>query len=244
MDEKTLSSLIEEMKELIVKINKANYEYYVLDEPTLSDKEWDKLYYRLLDIEKETGVVLKGSPSQKVGGEPLSKFKKVTHSHKLYSLSKAQTIEEIIDWNTRNQNIYSFQEEYSVEYKFDGLSLAITYENGHLKQAATRGNGEIGEDVTEQVKTIRTVPLTINYKGTIIVQGEGIIKLSELENELGSTFFRTHRAYLINLRYLERYSSTDVTLETGETLLLSKQKYQELVKSYLSYIKGADKDEF
>ena len=181
MDEKTLSSLIEEMKELTAKINKANYEYYVLDEPTLSDKEWDKLYYRLLDIEKETGVVLKGSPSQKVGGEPLSKFKKVTHSHKLYSLSKAQTIEEIIDWNTRNQNIYSFQEEYSVEYKFDGLSLAITYENGHLKQAATRGNGEIGEDVTEQVKTIRTVPLEIEYKGHVVVQGEGIIKLSELE---------------------------------------------------------------
>ena len=69
-------------------------------------------------------------------------------------------------------------------------------------------------------------------------------KLSELENELGSTFFRTHRAYLINLRYLERYSATDVTLETRETLLLSKQKYQELVKSYLSYIKGADKGEF
>ncbi len=181
MDNNTLNSLIEEMKELTAKINKANYEYYVLDEPTLSDKEWDKLYYRLLDIEKETGIVLDGSPSQKVGGEPLSKFKKVTHDFKLYSLAKAQTMGEIEEWNTRNQNISRFEEEFSVEYKFDGLSLAITYENGKLKQAATRGNGEIGEDVTAQVKTIRTVPLEIDYKGLVVVQGEGIIKLSELE---------------------------------------------------------------
>ncbi len=181
MDKKTLENLIDEMKILTEKINKANYEYYVLDNPTISDKEWDALYYRLLDIEKETGVVLDGSPSQKVGGEPLSKFKKVTHNFKLYSLSKAQSTSEIIDWNTRNQNIFSFDEEYSVEYKFDGLSLAITYENGKLKQAATRGNGEIGEDVTEQVKTIRTVPLEIDYKGLVVIQGEGIMKLSELE---------------------------------------------------------------
>ena len=86
-----------------------------------------------------------------------------------------------MDWNTRNQNITNFKEEFSVEYKFDGLSLAISYENGKLVKAATRGNGEIGEDVTAQVKTIRTVPLEIDYKGLIIIQGEGIIKLSELE---------------------------------------------------------------
>ena len=187
MDEKTLNNLIEEMKELTAKINKANYEYYVLDNPTMSDKEWDKLYYRLLDIEKETGLVLDGSPSQKVGGEPLSKFKKVTHDFKLYSLSKAQTMGEIEEWNTRNQNIFSFEEEFSVEYKFDGLSLAITYENGKLLRAATRGNGEIGEDVTAQVKTIRTVPLEIPYTGLVVVQGEGIIKLSELEKYNSST---------------------------------------------------------
>ena len=172
---------IERMKVLIEKVSKASYDYYVLDNPTISDKEWDALYYELLDLEKETGIVLDNSPSKKVGGDVLDKFQKVTHKNKLYSLSKAQTAEEIIDWNTRNQNITSFDEEYSIEYKFDGLSLAITYENGKLVQAATRGNGEVGEDVTEQVKTIRTVPLTIDYKGTIIVQGEGIIKLSELE---------------------------------------------------------------
>ena len=175
------SKIIERMKFLIEKINKASYEYYVLDNPTISDKEWDKLYYELLDLEKNSGIVLENSPSKKVGGEILDGFKKVTHTRRLMSLGKAQSVEEIIDWNTRNQNIYSFDEEYSVEYKFDGLSLAITYENGKLIQAATRGNGEIGEDVTEQVKTIRTVPLEIDYKGLVVVQGEGIIKLSELE---------------------------------------------------------------
>jgi len=181
------TKIIERMSFLIEKINKANHEYYVLDNPTMSDKEWDKLYYELLDLEKESGIVLENSPSKKVGGEVLDGFKKVTHSKKLMSLGKAQTIEEILDWNTRNQNIFSFDEEYSIEYKFDGLSLAITYDNGKLIQAATRGNGEIGEDVTEQVKTIRTVPLEIDYKGLVIVQGEGIIKLSELEKYNNTT---------------------------------------------------------
>ncbi len=175
------NEIISKMKELIAKINKASYEYYVLDNPTISDKEWDKMYYELLDLEKESGIVLDDSPSKKVGGEVLSGFNKVTHKNKLYSLGKAQSIGEILDWNTRNQNIFSFEEEYSVEYKFDGLSLAITYDNGNLILAATRGNGEIGEDVTEQVKTIRTVPLKIPYTGYLVVQGEGIIKLSELE---------------------------------------------------------------
>lgn len=181
MEENEKLKLIEEMKDLIPKINRASYSYYVLDNPIISDKEWDEMYYRLLDIEKITGIILPDSPSQKVGGETLDKFQKVVHSHKLYSLAKAQTIDEIIDWNTRNQNIYSFDENYSVEYKFDGLSLCITYKDGILFRAATRGNGEVGEDVTEQVKTIRTVPLTIDFKGEIDIQGEGIIKLSELE---------------------------------------------------------------
>ena len=181
MEEIEKQKLIDEMKVLTEKINKASYNYYVLDNPTISDKEWDEMYYRLLEIEKLTGIILPNSPSQKVGGETLEKFQKVTHSHKLYSLAKAQSMSEIIDWNTRNQNIYSFKEEFSVEYKFDGLSLCITYNDGKLVRAATRGNGEIGEDVTEQVKTIRTVPLNIDFKGEIDIQGEGIIKLSELE---------------------------------------------------------------
>ena len=169
------------MKELVSKINKASYDYYVLDKPTISDKEWDELYYELLDLEKQTGIVLEDSPSRKVGGETLDKFKKVVHKAKLYSLDKAQSLDEIVEWNIRNQNMFSHKTQYSVEYKYDGLSLVISYKNGVLVGAQTRGNGEIGEDVTEQVKTIRTVPLKIPYTGEIDIHGEGIIKLSELE---------------------------------------------------------------
>ena len=178
---KNNNEIIQKMQNLIEKINKASYSYYVLDNPIISDKEWDKMYYELLDLEKESGIVLENSPSKKVGGDVLDGFKKITHENKLLSLGKAQSIEEILDWNTRNQNIFNFEEEFSVDYKFDGLSLAILYDGGKLVRAATRGNGEIGEDVTEQVKTIRTVPLEIDYKGYVVIQGEGIIKLSELE---------------------------------------------------------------
>ncbi len=179
--------MLDEMKNLIEKINKASYNYYVLDNPTISDKEWDELYYRLLDLEKITGVVFENSPSKKVGGEVLDGFVKVEHKHKIYSLGKAQSIEEIEEWQTRNQKIFKHEQEYSVEYKFDGLTLCLEYEDGSLKRASTRGNGEVGEDVTLQVKTIRTVPLKIKYKGKIDIHGEGIVKLSELEKYNANT---------------------------------------------------------
>ena len=186
---------INKMKELVEKISKASYEYYVLDNPTISDKEWDALYDQLKALEAETGVVLDNSPTKKVGGDPLGKFEKVTHYRKLMSLDKAQSFGEIEEWNERNQKLIAYKPEYSVEHKFDGLSLALTYRNGKLEIGATRGNGEVGENVTEQVKTIRTIPLTIDYKGLVVVQGEGIIKLSELEK-----YNKTHDEKLKNAR--------------------------------------------
>lgn len=186
---------INKMKELVEKISKASYEYYVLDNPTISDKEWDALYDQLKALEAETGVVLDNSPTKKVGGDPLGKFEKVTHYRKLMSLDKAQSFGEIEEWNERNQKLIAYKPEYSVEHKFDGLSLALTYRNGKLEIGATRGNGEVGENVTEQVKTIRTIPLTIDYKGLVVVQGEGIMKLSELEK-----YNKTHDEKLKNAR--------------------------------------------
>ena len=159
------NSIESTMKELIDKINEASYNYYVLDNPTISDKEWDKMYDELVKLEKETGTILPSSPTQKVGGDPLSGFSKVKHKRKLMSLDKAQKFEEIFDWNDRNQKLINFTPEFSVEHKFDGLSLALTYENGILVLGATRGNGEEGENITEQVKTIQTIPLSIKYKG-------------------------------------------------------------------------------
>lgn len=172
---------IQQMQELARVINEHSYRYYTLDAPTISDKEWDTLYNQLLALEKETSVVLPSSPTQKVGGECLKGFEKQKHVTPLMSLDKAQSFEELDEWQARNQKLFSHAVQYSVEYKFDGLSMALVYNHGELQSATTRGNGEVGENVTAQVKTMRTVPLTIPYQGKVEVQGEAIMKLSELE---------------------------------------------------------------
>ncbi|MBQ7452926.1 MAG: NAD-dependent DNA ligase LigA [Clostridia bacterium] len=175
-----MDSELKEMQKLVEDINRYSYAYYTLDDPIISDKEWDALYNKLLALEAKTGVVMPNSPSKRVGGEPLDKFKKVMHTHKIYSLDKAQSFGEMEDWEQRNQKITQFKPIYSVEYKYDGLNLSLLYKNGELVLASTRGNGIIGEDVTSQVKTIRTVPLTIKYTGEVEVQGEAVMRISEL----------------------------------------------------------------
>ena len=170
---------IEREKELVEIINYHNYNYYSLDNPTISDAEWDKLYDELLSLEKKTGIILPNSPSQRVGGDILPEFKKYKHEITLYSLEKCNQYEKLQSWveDVKNKDKDA---EFFVEYKYDGLTVSLTYENGELVNGATRGDGTIGEDVTVQVKTIRTVPLKIDYKGKVIVQGEAIMKLSEL----------------------------------------------------------------
>lgn len=172
---------IEKMKQLVELINKYNHEYYILDKPTVADIEYDRLLDELFRLEKETGIVLDNSPTHKVGSEPISKFTKVTHRNRLYSLEKSQSITEIQDWITRNERLSNFTPEYTCEYKFDGLTIVVTYNEGKYVQAVTRGNGIIGEDVTEQVRTFRSIPLEIKYKGKVTVHGEAIIRLSVLE---------------------------------------------------------------
>ena len=171
---------VERMKQLVSLINKYNYEYYILDRPTVADIEYDRLLDELFALERETGIVLDNSPTHKVGSEPISKFTKVTHRNRLYSLEKSQSVDEIQDWITRNERLSNFTPEYTCEYKFDGLTIVVTYIDGKYTQAVTRGNGVTGEDVTEQVRTFRTIPLDIPYKGQVIVHGEAIIRLSVL----------------------------------------------------------------
>ena len=171
---------LQRMKILIEEINFHNYNYYSLDNPTISDAEWDKLYDELLFLEDKLKIVLPNSPSQRVGGETLEKFVKHVHKVPYYSLEKSNTQTRLTDWfNNIKQEIPSAS--FVVDYKYDGLTISLTYKNGVLVNGATRGNGLVGEDITEQVKTIRTVPLTIDFKGELIVQGEGIMKLSELK---------------------------------------------------------------
>lgn len=181
------------MKELISRLKELNYAYYTLDNPLVSDKEYDDLYYELVSLEKETGVILDDSPTQKVGDVVLDKFKKVKHQKKLYSLNKANSFEELREWY--DDMVSKGARSFSVEYKYDGLRVTLSYENGILKRGATRGNGLVGEDVTEQVKTIRNVPKTIGYREKVTVMGEVLMRLSELKK-----FNKTAKEPLKNAR--------------------------------------------
>lgn len=178
---------LQQIKELIAQLNKYAYQYYVLDEPTVSDKQYDELYNELLALEKETGIVFPDSPTRRIGGEPIKEFKPHTHLKKLYSLDKCNSFDELREWNAKIKKIAP-DAVYTLEYKLDGLTLSLTYENGYFKGAATRGNGETGEDVTAQVSTIKSIPLSVPYKATFEAQGEGIMRLSALKkyNETAS----------------------------------------------------------
>lgn len=177
-----MNALESQMQALVDRLNETAYAYYVLDKPEISDMQWDQLYDQLVKLEKETGVVLPDSPTHRVGGEPLKGFEQHTHLHRLWSMDKVQSIGALEDWIRRTEKLAGQTDlQYYVEYKFDGLTLNLTYNDGKLVQAATRGNGITGEAILPQARTIRTVPLTIPYKGLLEVQGECIMRLSTLE---------------------------------------------------------------
>ena len=168
-------------RELVDILNKWAYEYYVLDNPTVSDKEYDALYDELKKLEAESGEVYPDSPTRRVGGEPIKGFEKHTHIARLFSLDKSTSEEELSAFLTRVKKLAGVDPEYTVEYKFDGLTVCLTYDKGKFVRATTRGNGVVGEDVTAQVLTIKSFPLVISYMGTLEVRGEAIIRLSVLE---------------------------------------------------------------
>ena len=171
---------MDRMKELVALLNKYAYHYYVLDEPIVADKQYDELYNELLALEEKTGVRLPDSPTRRIGGDPIKEFRPHTHLHKLYSLDKCNSYDEVRAWDEKIKKVAP-ETVYTLEYKLDGLTLCLTYDNGLFTGAATRGNGETGEDVTEQVLTIKSIPLSVPYKGRFEAQGEGIMRLSALE---------------------------------------------------------------
>ena len=173
---------VAQMRPLIDRLNETAHAYYVLGESVISDMQWDQMYDQLLALEKESGIILPDSPTQRVGGEPLKGFAEHTHITRLWSMDKVQSIEALEEWIRRTEKLTGMTElQYYVEYKFDGLTLNLTYQDGQLVQAATRGNGVTGEAILPQAKTVRAVPLTIPYQGTLEVQGECIMRLSTLE---------------------------------------------------------------
>ncbi|GAB6169157.1 NAD-dependent DNA ligase LigA [Clostridium carnis] len=181
----------ERIEELVEELNRYSYEYYALDNPSVTDKEYDKKYDELRSLEKEEDYVLPYSPTLRVGDRILEGFNKYTHKARLWSLDKAQTFEELREWHKRN---VKFRDEmnlkgenlpplrYVVTKKFDGLTVNLTYnEEGILQVAATRGNGEVGEEVTAQVKTIKSIPLKIECDDLFEVHGEAIMTTEAFE---------------------------------------------------------------
>ena len=187
------------IKELVDLINKASYEYYVLDSPTITDQEYDDAYKELLTLEeKYPEYKMEDSPTTRVGGEAVSKFLKVTHRTPMLSFDDIFNEDEIVAFDERVKKIVS-NPTYTVEPKMDGLSGSLLYKNGILIQAATRGDGITGEDITLNVKTIKSVPLKLNKPIDIEVRGEiymskrAFLKANQEREENGENLFANPR---------------------------------------------------
>ncbi len=176
---------MDHMQELVNRLNETAYQYYTLDAPTVSDKEWDAMYDELTRLERETGRVLPDSPTHRVGGAVLPAFEPHTHLARLWSMGKAQSVEALREWAARADRLRTEaglpKLEFVVEHKFDGLTINLTYEGGHLVGAATRGNGVTGEEILSQARTIRSIPLQIPFEGRMEIHGEAFMRLSVLD---------------------------------------------------------------
>jgi len=173
MNKKEAKNRIEKLKELI---NHHSYRYHVLDKPEISDAVWDSLKKELADLEKQfPEFVTSDSPTQRVSGEPLDKFEKVEHSAPMLSLSDAFSFSEIEDWEARLKKLTSKKLVYFAQLKMDGLAVALVYEKGLFVRGATRGNGRIGENITQNLKTISSIPLRLRHPVVREVRGEVFI---------------------------------------------------------------------
>ena len=189
----------ERYDELVNIINKANYEYYVLSNPSITDQEFDKYLRELIDIEKShPELVRDDSPTMKIGGEVIDTFKKIVHDKPMLSLSNVFNESEIIEFDNRIKK-EGFDPKYVCELKIDGLSVSLKYKNGKFISAATRGDGVIGEDITHNVKTIKSIPLKLNKDIDIEVRGEIFMSkkvledLNKVRKEQGLSLFQNCR---------------------------------------------------
>ena len=177
-----MNDIEKRIKELVSLLNQYNYEYYTLDNPTVSDQEYDRLMNELLQLEKlYPSLIDPNSPTKRVGGKILESFKKITHQIPLLSLSNVFTEADIINFDKRIQKEGIRNPQYVCELKIDGLSVSLRYVKGQLLYGATRGNGIVGEDITENVKTIKTIPIKLNKEIDIEVRGEIYITKKNLE---------------------------------------------------------------
>lgn len=164
---------VERIRELTEKLNEAAKAYYSQDREIISNFEYDKLYDELVALEQQTGVVLSGSPTMKVGYEALSELPKVEHEAPMLSLDKTKQVEQLAEWMKDKEALLS--------WKLDGLTVVLTYNQGELVQAVTRGNGIIGEVITNNAKTFQNIPLKIEFQGELILRGEAVIRYSDFQ---------------------------------------------------------------
>jgi len=176
--------MLKEMNNLVNELNKCSYEYYSLGKSSISDREYDQKYNQLQSLEKELNTILPNSPTQRIGDIVLDKFEKHNHLFKCYSMDKAQTYDELLEWDKKNKlfvkqnNLPKIQ--YAVMKKFDGLTINNTYKK-YLSSSATRGTGDRGELVTAQVKTIKSIPLKIDCDDLIEAHGEALMTKNVFE---------------------------------------------------------------
>ncbi|MCT4598679.1 MAG: NAD-dependent DNA ligase LigA [Vallitalea sp.] len=164
---------LDRMKELISILNKASKAYYQENDEIMSNYEYDKLYDELVELEQETGLTMSDSPTIKVGYTLLSSLPKEKHKRKMLSLDKTKEVFALKEWLKDKEGILS--------WKLDGLTIVLTYSNGQLVKAVTRGNGEVGEVITNNAKVFKNIPLNIAYKGEMIIRGEAVIKYSDFK---------------------------------------------------------------
>jgi len=217
---KDLKSLSDELTRLRAEIEKHNYNYYVLDNPTVTDAEYDKLFDRLLEIEKEhPELVSPDSPSQRVGAAPSEKFENAPHRLQMLSLQKVMSAEEFGEFDRRVREGLGLSEDAKVEYTFepklDGLAVELVYINGILTTGSTRGDGTVGENITPNLKTIRSIPLKLSEKmaksypllevrGEVILRHNDFRRLNEQQEEMGlSAFANPRNAAAGSLRQLD-----------------------------------------
>lgn len=193
-----------EIRNLVNELNYHCHRYYVLDSPVITDREYDRLYRQLKDFEQETGLILPESPTQRVGAPPLEKFVKVKHTEPMLSLDNAFSFDEVREFDQRVKRFLKSDEdiEYTVEPKYDGLAIELTYKKGIFVRASTRGDGSVGEDVTHNIRTVKAVPLKvegdrvpeeIDVRGEIYMDIRELVTLNEQRRRSGEPEFANPR---------------------------------------------------